>query len=103
MYSQMIILLDAFVGHILHVPFLRIHHHYITYCCCSSQLPLMHMKKVFVTFSREKQGTNTFPGPSPNPNPNPNCNTEPQSFRNEALLTIAVHYTAFNAPTNITI
>ena len=66
-------------GQILHVPFLKIHHHYITYCCCpyivnTVLLTCQESKtKVFVTFShRQEKGRIPFPGFSPDPNPN--CN-----------------------------
>ena len=57
-------------GHILHVPFLRIHHLYVTYCCCSYATNVAVTAnaqdfKILVTFNREKkkEGKKYIPWP----------------------------------------
>ena len=67
------------VGQILHVPFLRIHHHYVTYCC-----PCVRCERRTVTcqesntkslchFNTEEKKAEIIPFPGPIPNPNPDC------------------------------
>ena len=70
-----------FYRQILHVLFLRIHHHYVTYCCPYIVNVVLLMcyessTNVFVTLNREKK-EEIIPFPGPSPNPNPKCNTKP--------------------------
>ena len=63
------IVLPVKLGHILHVPFLRIHHHYVTYCWpyVVNVVLLTGQESntmVFVTLKkRKKEGIIPFPGP----------------------------------------
>ena len=84
-----------FFGQILHVLFLRIHHHYVTYCWPYSLLRARRTvtcqesnTKVFVTLTQREKKAEIIPSPGPSPNPNPNCKHQ--------ALTISLRVTADN-------
>ena len=62
-----------------HVPFLRIHHHYVTYCwpyVCRERCTVTCQEsnmKVFVTLIQRENKAEIISFPCTSPNPNPNC------------------------------